>query len=116
MCVCCRTLKRLSWIDAQGHFAGYLKQRLADAYQRYANARNQVEDYSKPDGILADAKATLDLIREGYQAGELPYLELINAQRTYSQTNLAYIESLGEYWAARIEIEGLLLSGSLQDR
>jgi cobalt-zinc-cadmium efflux system outer membrane protein len=91
-----------------------LKQRLAGVYQRYASARNQVEDYSKPDGILANSKTTLEFVRKGYQAGEIGYLDLLTAQRTYSQTNLAYIESLGELWAAVVEIEGLLLKGSLE--
>jgi cobalt-zinc-cadmium efflux system outer membrane protein len=90
------------------------KHRLAGVYQRYANARNQVEEYSKAGGILANSKSSLDFIRIGYQAGEINYLDLITAQRTYSQTHLAYIESLGELWAAVVEIDGLLLKGSLQ--
>lgn len=91
----------------------HLQQRLAGVYQRYASARNQVEDYSKPDGILANSKTTLDFVSQGYQAGEIGYLDLLTAQRTYSQTNLAYIEALGDLWAAMIEIEGLLLKDSL---
>lgn len=90
-----------------------LAQRLATVFQRYANARNQVEEYSKEDGILANSKATLDLVRKGYEAGELSYLDLNTAQRTFSRTNLANIEALGQLWAARVEIEGFLLKGSL---
>lgn len=89
------------------------KQRLAGVYQRYASARNQVEDYSSDYGILANSKAALELVRKGYEAGELSYLDLNSAQRTFSQTNLAYIEALGESWAAYVEIDGLLLKGSL---
>lgn len=92
------------------------KQRLATVYQRYANARNQVVDYSKEGGILANSRTTLDFVRRAYQAGELNYLDLITAQRTFSQTNLAYIESLGELWAAIVEIDGMLLKGSLEGR
>lgn len=89
------------------------KQRLADVYQRYANARNQVEAYSKQDGILANSSKTLEFARKGYEAGEFSYLDLLTAQRTFSHTNLAYIEALGELWAAVVEIDGLLLKGSL---
>ena len=89
------------------------RQRLAGVYQRYASARNQVEDYSRVDGILANSGSALELIRKGYEAGELNYLDLITAQRTFSQTTLAYIEALGELWAAVVEIDGLLLKGSL---
>ena len=92
------------------------KQRLATVYQRYSNARNQVVDYSKEGGILANSRTTLDFIRRAYEAGELNYLDWITAQRTFSQTNLAYIESLGQLWAAIVEIDGMLLKGSLEGR
>lgn len=91
------------------------QQRLAGVYQRYTRARNQVEDYSRGDGILMNSATALELIRKGYEAGEMTYLDLITAQRTYSQTTLAYIESLGELWAAIVEIDGLLLKGSLEN-
>jgi len=92
-----------------------LKRRLATVYQEYAAARNQVEDYSKEGGILENSSQTLIFVRRGYEAaGELSYLDLITAQRTYAQTNLAYIEALGMLWETRIEMEGLLLKGSLE--
>ena len=90
-----------------------LQRRLATVYQRYANARNQVEDYSKADGILDNYRATLEFVQRGYEGGEIAYLDLLTAQTTFSQTNLAYIEALGELWAATVEIEGLLLKDSL---
>ena len=89
------------------------QQRLANVYLRYANAHNQVEDYSQEGGILFNSKMTLDFTRKGYEAGELGYIDLLTAQRTFSQTNLYYIEALGELWAALVEIEGLLLKNSL---
>lgn len=92
------------------------RQRLATVYQRYANARNQVVDYSKESGILANSEATLGFVRRAYQAGELNYLDFITAQRTFSQTNLAYVEALGQLWAAIVEIDGMLLKGSLDRR
>ncbi len=98
---------------AVGRLELSLQQRLAGVYQRYASARNQVQEYSKPEGILPNSKSTLELIRQGYQGGESSYLDLLTAQRTYSQTNLAYVEALGELWAATLEIEGLLLKDSL---
>lgn len=90
-----------------------LKRRLATVFQRYATAYNQVEDYSRENGILHNAQTTLNFIQTGYEVGELAFLELLTAQTSYSQTNLAYIEALGELWAAKIEIDGLLLKGSL---
>ena len=91
-----------------------LQRRLAGVYQRYAVARNQVEDYSRADGILDNYRKTLELVQKGYEGGEIAYLDLLTAQTTFSQTNLAYIEALGELWAAAVEIEGLLLKDSLE--
>ncbi len=91
-----------------------LQRHLASVYQRYANARNQVEDYSKPDGILDNYRTTLEFVKKGYEGGEIAYLDLLTAQTAFSQTNLAYVEALGELWAATVEIEGLLLKDSLE--
>ena len=90
-----------------------LQTRLADAFQRYRIAHNQVREYSKPGGIIANSQRTLELIRSGYQAEEFGILDLLTAQRTFFQTNLAYLDALRELAAATMEIRGLLLSGSL---
>lgn len=90
-----------------------LRSRLAAAFQRYETARQQVEQYSGPSGILAKAQQTLDLIRAGYEAGEFNVLELLAAQRTFFETNLAYLDALGALATAAAEIDGLLLSNSL---
>ena len=42
------------------------------------------------------------------------YVDLLTAQRTNAQTNLAYVEALGDLWSAAAEIEGLLLRDSLE--
>ena len=88
-----------------------LAQRLAAAFRRYADAKFQVESYSV--SILEKARQNLQLVESGYQQGELDYLTLLTAQRTYFETNLAYIGALRELRVAVAEIEGLLLSGSL---
>jgi len=92
-----------------------LQTRLATAFQRFESARNQVYQYSRKDGILETAERTLDLIRTGYKADEFGVLELLSAQRTYFQTNLAYLDSQRELWTSIMEIRGLLLRGSLQN-
>ena len=90
-----------------------MQARLAVAFQRYESARNQVDKYSRKGGILENSQRTLDLIRKGYRAEEFGVLELLSAQRTYFQTNLAYLDSLRELWVSAMEIRGLLLRGSL---
>lgn len=88
-----------------------LQRRLAEVFRRYASAGQQVEKYRGT--ILPDAKETLDLVKAGYQQGEFSYLNLLTVQRTYFQSNLAYLESLLQLKSAQVQIEGLLLSDSL---
>ena len=88
-----------------------LQDRLAEVFRRYANARQQTEQYKAE--ILTDAKSSLDLVRKGYQQGEFGYLELLTAQRTYFRVNLAYLESLRQLRVSAVKIEGLLLTGGL---
>lgn len=90
-----------------------LQQRLANVFERYQNARQQTQTYQKE--ILPRAKETLGLVTTGYQAGEVQYLTMLTAQRTYFETNLAYLTSLEQLWAAHVEIESLLLTGSLNN-
>lgn len=91
-----------------------LENRLAPVFERYSNALGQVNKYRSQ--LLPAAQQSLDLARRLYEAGETPYLNLLTAQRSFSQTNVNYLESLRELRAAEAEIEGLLLSGSLESR
>ncbi len=91
-----------------------LMSRLTPVYERYANARNQVSRYRKV--VLPAAEESLLLTRKMYQAGEANYLGLLTAQRTFAQTNRNYLDAVLQLRIAEAEIEGLLLSGSLQNR
>ncbi len=91
-----------------------LQQRLAATFERYANAQQQVERYTKE--ILPDAKTSLDLVTQGYQQGEFSYLTLLTAQRTFFQTSLSYLDARRELRETTIELEGLLLRDSLQSQ
>lgn len=88
-----------------------LKNRLASTFREYANARTQAETYANE--ILPRAVKTFDLVQRGYSLGEVGYLDLLTAQKTYMQTNLAYLDSLGSLWQNYTKIDGLLLEGSL---
>jgi outer membrane protein, heavy metal efflux system len=88
-----------------------LQSRLAASFESYANGRQQVETYQRD--ILPDAQTTLDLVADGYRQGEFAYLTLLTAQRTYFQTNLAYLRAIQAWRESALEIEGYLLTGSL---
>ena len=53
------------------------------------------------------------MVSEGYQKGEVGYLDMLTAQRTYFRANLSYIEALRELWRVTVRIEGMLLEDSL---
>jgi cobalt-zinc-cadmium efflux system outer membrane protein len=90
-----------------------LHQRLVPIFEQYANARDQVNRYEKI--ILPAAEESLKLTRQLYGAGEGNYTTLLTAQRTYAQTQLNYLDAVRALRIAEIEIDGLLLSGSLQN-
>lgn len=89
-----------------------LQSRLALAFERYANARQLVERYSRD--ILPNAQAEFDLAATGYRQGEFPFLTYLIAQRTYFQVNLAYVDGLRELWQSAAVIDGLLLTDGLE--
>ncbi len=89
-----------------------LRERLATAYESYLDAKLQAVAYSSD--ILPKAKENLQLISQGFSSGEIDFLQLLTAQRTYSQTKLDYLDSLRRLWQEHVNIRGLLLSGSLK--
>ena len=89
-----------------------LQDRLAMAFRRYANARQQVERYQQQ--ILPRAQQSLDLVGAGYREGQVDFLALLTSQRTYIRVNLAYVAALAELRQASTVIEGQLLTESLQ--
>lgn len=90
-----------------------LRQKLALAYQGYLDARIQVEAFEQE--IIPKASKTVQLISAAYREGELPFLQWLTAQRTYSQTQLTYLGQLQTLWDRHWAVRGMLLSGSLQD-
>lgn len=89
-----------------------LQERMAGVFEQYANAREEVAKYGRD--ILPNAKTSLDLVHNGYRQGQVDYLTLLTAQRTYFRVNLAYLEGLRQYRTSRVSIDGLLLSGGLR--
>jgi cobalt-zinc-cadmium efflux system outer membrane protein len=92
-----------------------LQRRFAAVYRRYANARQQANQYH--EAILPKARETLELVELGYKAGErdYPYLTLLTAQRTLFNANLAYLDALSDVWSASVKVEGMLLTNSLAE-
>ncbi|NOY29431.1 MAG: TolC family protein [Planctomycetes bacterium] len=88
-----------------------LKRRLAESFQQYSDAHITATSYATD--ILPRAQRTFDLVQQGYAQGEVGYLDLLAAQQTFSQTNLAYLDALSSLWESYVQIDGLLLDESL---
>jgi cobalt-zinc-cadmium efflux system outer membrane protein len=91
-----------------------LQQRLAPVYERYLNARNQVQRYEAT--VLKLASESTELSRKAYQAGELNYLSLLLAERNFAQANITYLDALRDLRLSEAEMEGFLLQNSLESR
>ncbi|QDU78290.1 Cobalt-zinc-cadmium resistance protein CzcC precursor [Bremerella volcania] len=90
-----------------------LKARLAGVAKEYDSALVAVERYEQQ--ILPKAKRTLDLSEQAYAAGEFSFIQVLIVRRTYFDTNLQYISALGELAKAHAKIDGLLLTGGLDE-
>ena len=88
-----------------------LQDQLAVAFRRYTNATQQTKRYK--DRMIPRAEKSLRLVTAGYEKGQVQYLTLLTAQRTYWQVSLSYLDSLRELHTTTSLIQGQLLSGSL---
>ena len=97
-----REVERLEW---------QLQRQLADVFRQYATNRAQVDGYREK--IIPADRKSLELSRELFKAGESNYIELLTAQRTYTQSNKEYIQALSNLWENIVRIDGLLLVDGL---
>lgn len=90
-----------------------LRLRLAEVFEAYAVARTQVARYR--DHILPATRESLALSRTAFQVEEISYLELLTAQRTYTQVNQQYVRSLAKLWQSIASLEAMLLVDGLAE-
>jgi cobalt-zinc-cadmium efflux system outer membrane protein len=89
-----------------------LTQRLAAVLRDYETARQRAVRYAQT--ILPTARETLEMTNQGYQQGELEYLQVLSVQQMFAQTNAAYLQALETAWKKWAEIEGMLV-GTVAD-
>ncbi|QDU78627.1 Cobalt-zinc-cadmium resistance protein CzcC precursor [Polystyrenella longa] len=89
-----------------------LARNLAEEFKKYVASRAQLELYR---GELIPASAeTLELSQKAFEAGQLNYLQLLTAQRTFTETNIDFVRTKNVLWQSQIAIDGLLLTDGLQ--
>ena len=90
-----------------------LTERLTNAYQRYAAARQQVNAYRLV--ILPEAQTSRELIEAGYKAGDkkYDYTAVLQAQQVLFQAELSQAQAMGEVWRSVADIAGILQQADL---
>jgi outer membrane protein, heavy metal efflux system len=84
-------------------------ERLTGAYQRYENARRQLDLYRTK--VLPDAAAALKQIDKVYAAKGERFFDTLDARRVLAQARIDYAQALGDLWAAIAEIEAVAQFG-----
>ena len=88
-----------------------IRQRLSAQWQLYVDAKLQVDAFR--DSILPKSQQTLEILMKGYAVGETELLEVLMAQRTFFQTQVAYLENVRSLSRQNARIQGMLLGDSL---
>lgn len=90
-----------------------LSARLARAAQEFDSARVAVEKYEQH--ILPQADENLKLSEQAYEAGEFSFLQVLISRRVYFDAFLQLIDARRELAQANATIDGLLLTGGLNE-
>ncbi len=77
-------------------------------FNSYNVERKRVVEFR--DKILPRAEESLKLIEKGYKEGEFNYIDLLDAQRTWAETRISYIESLKNLNLLIADIERLAVT------
>ena len=76
------------------------------AFNAFIGSRKLVE---RMEGRLLDrVKRARDLVSLQYQKGAASLLEYLDAQRTFIQTNVEYLQDLANYWTAVYQLEAAI--------
>jgi outer membrane protein TolC len=83
-------------------------ERLNVAYQQYAAAKRQAENFEQR--ILPNARESLRLILLGYETSDSKYdfTTVLQAQSVLAQARLTYVQVLNDLQRAVSEIEGVV--------
>jgi cobalt-zinc-cadmium efflux system outer membrane protein len=79
---------------------------LLEWYETMAGAR--MEALALLDEVVPAARRTMDAARDGYRQGKFGYLEVLDAERTFAETNLRLLDARGRYHRAVAAVESLI--------
>lgn len=99
-------------MDAQ-RIANDIEARLAVVSREYEIAAAAVTQYGS--NILPNALSSMELAEQAYEAGEIGFVQLLIARKTYFDANLQYVSAQSDLAAAQAKIDGFMLTGALND-
>lgn len=76
---------------------------IIESYNNYLKLDKQLKSYS--NGLLINAKDVLDEKKTGYRKGDTPFLEVLDAQRTYDSILIMYFETMYNKSEALVKLE-----------
>lgn len=83
-----------------------LKTQAEQAWHSFENAEGQIKEFN--ENIRERSSELLALTREAYRVGQIPLITVLQAQRTYLQSQERYLTSLRDYYIHLINIEQFL--------
>lgn len=78
----------------------------SDLHSRHQAALRQAERYRTE--VLPSTREALDLARDGFRGGLLPTASFLQAQRTFVETYLGYIDLLEDVWTTAADLSRLM--------
>lgn len=88
-----------------------IEARLAVVSKEYDTATAAIDVYS--NDILPSALESMDLANQAYKAGEVGFVQILIARKTYFDTNLQFVNAQSQLAAAQAKIDGFMLTGAL---
>ena len=79
---------------------------LAEAYQRMSAVLTEAN--ALKDDVLPGAQLAFDAAQEGFRQGKFGYLEVLDAQRTFFEAKIRYVEALAEFHKVSAEVAQLI--------
>jgi cobalt-zinc-cadmium efflux system outer membrane protein len=101
----CRAMMESQRIDQA------IRARLAVVSRDYESALEASRSYSTD--ILPTASEALSLAEAAYKAGEMDFIQVLVARRTYFESNLQLVSAQAQLASANAKVDGFVLSGSL---
>lgn len=88
-----------------------LYETFSDRYASLDSAQQQIRLYK--ERIIPDVQEALELSLQGYRNGEYGYMDVLNAQQLFLESQTQYIQALKEYALSCVYLDGFLAKGGL---